>query len=85
MKIINLRTVLESKPFKIMLAMMLIVAPISFVWHLEISMAFIPNMILTNGWFDADPVQVYHAKMYAMLFVNFLTAFLILINMGEKK
>ncbi len=82
---ISLNAITQTKSFKIALAMLLIAAPLSFIWHLEISMEFIRGVTLTNGWMDADPVQVYHAKMYAMLIVNAVTSFWILFNMEGKK
>ncbi len=61
------------KIFWIVTALLLVSLPVNFIWHVEISMEFIDGIMLTNGFKNYNPIQIYHLKMYSMMFVNLLS------------
>jgi len=62
------------KKFRIILALLLIMIPIKFVWHIELMMT--PRIpYLTNGFFNFNSSQVYHILMYLLFISNFIGAY----------
>lgn len=55
-------------------AILLIVTPVIFAWHIEIGWDIKPNTNFTNGFFVKDIVKVYHGQMYMLFILNFLAA-----------
>jgi lipoprotein signal peptidase len=69
-----------SRVYTILLAILLIVAPIIAYWHIEITTQFTPNLILTNGFGEFQPIKVYHFHMWLVFIVNLGAAFYLLIK-----
>lgn len=51
-----------------LLSVLLVATPITFVWHLEIAVEDWhrgTEMLFTNGFWEFQPLDVYHVLMYA--------------------
>lgn len=54
------------------LSLLLVAAPLLFVWHLEIAVEEWYNgteMLFTNGFWKFQPLDVYHVLLYFMMAV----------------
>jgi len=65
----------------ILMAILLIAAPLMFIWHTELFMLALQIGIegeFTNGWIKHNPIQIYHLYMYVLVFVNGLGTVMLL-------
>ena len=65
------------KPF-IPLALFGVMVPILFAWIVELVMIPKEGIYLTNGFWDAKPLVIYHLAMYLNIFTCFAMAMLII-------
>lgn len=64
--------------FLIALLLFNVMAPIIFVWVVEITMEPRQDVIATNGFWTMDTLKLYHIAMYIMIITTFLTSLHIL-------
>jgi len=62
---------------KILIAIMLLIASLTFVWINELVMSY-NGAMLTNGFNTFDGLQQYHKAMYLMFFFDIAAAFVII-------
>ncbi len=65
------------KCYKLIIIFLLIgnvIFPIWFIWVVEISMEFNDDIILTNGFFTATPIKVYHFIAWLMIFTSIFSS-----------
>lgn len=44
-----------------------------FIWHIDVStVANKKENLLTNGWMNFEPVQIYHLSLYGLIIVFIL-------------
>jgi hypothetical protein len=70
------------------LLILLIILQIIFIWHMDLSAgAWKRGNILTNGFLDFDPLQIYHISLYGLLLIIILfdTIIFLLINKNLSK
>jgi hypothetical protein len=71
------------KIFIIWLCLVTLISPILLLWNVEISMEFKPDIILTNGFYDTQPIKVYHFLIYLTLLSIFCLVLFILFNLEK--
>jgi len=76
-------TNLNFKGLIILLALVNVTAPIIFIWVVEITMDFNPDIILTNGFYTTDPIRTYHFAFYLVFVSTVLTSLLLLHNLNN--
>lgn len=55
-----------------LLSVLLVALPITFVWHLEIAVEDWyrgSEMLFTNGFWEFQPLDIYHVLMYLLFLV----------------
>ncbi|MEK6935978.1 MAG: hypothetical protein AABW67_04255 [Nanoarchaeota archaeon] len=66
------------KSYKLIIIFLLIInviSPIIFMWLVEISMEFKEGILLTNGFINSNPIQIYHISAYLMVLSSIFTTF----------
>lgn len=71
------------KLFILFLCILTFCSPIFLLWHIEISMEFIDDIILTNGWAVMTPIKVYHFWVYVTLFTNWFICLFVIFNLDK--
>ena len=63
-----------------------IVGMMVFIWHIDISTGAIwRDNILTNGWLDFDPMQIYHISLYCVIIITILFAIIVTMAINKNK
>jgi len=74
----------KMKSMRIMVILLLIfncLTPIIFTWIVELITIINPNVYLTNGFFEMNPIQTYHLTLYLMLFSTIFTSMFALFHL----
>ena len=59
------------------------IAPIAWAWMVELTWQPVPGTYLTNGFFNADPMIIYHLNLYLNVFTSFFIVALVLMNIDK--
>ena len=79
----NLGMLKGTKIVIIVLLLFNVIFPIIFIWMVEISMGFIPDVYLTNGFRDVNPIKQYHIVAISMEFTAIVTSLFALYNLDK--
>jgi hypothetical protein len=71
------------KVFLIFWCLLTLVSPIFLLWNIEISMEFKPDVYLTNGFYNINPIQIYHRWIYLTLLTDFGLIIFVLMNLEK--
>ena len=55
-----------------------VIAPITFAWIVEISTVPLNNIVFTNGFFTANPMQIYHLALYLNVITSLATSLILI-------
>ncbi len=73
------------------LAILSVIVPIIAYWHIELTMEFKRNIVLTNGYLLSEPMKIYHNHMWLVFITSFASAVFIIYTImhwkweGDKK
>ena len=66
------------------ITIVLIILQMIFLWHIDLCLGMIMREgTLTNGFWNFDPMQIYHLSLYGTIILTTLFG-LIILKMGEK-
>ena len=75
---------LNKKTWIPWITIVFVILQMMFVWHIDLCLdVLIRGDILTNGFWDFDPMQIYHICLYGTIILTGVFGLLIL-KMGRK-
>lgn len=83
MKIKKIDKIRIFKLIIIFLMILNIITPIIFMWIVELTMIFNEDILLTNGFTNAEPIQIYHILAYLMILSSIFSSFFVFYKLDK--